>query len=259
MFEIGSSLREARLRQGLDFPELEQATKIRGKYLRALEEEQFHVLPAQTYVKGFLRSYAEELGLDGQLYVDEYNSRYVTGEDEPVVTPRRGPSRPSVHRRFERRGILIGLAIIGALFALVIAAWKFGSSGNEKLVGVNQPPANVSRPSHNVLPATPTHTKRTKAPAVAPVVHVTFKAVHGNCWLDVRRGAANGPRKWSGTVLLGEHYTFTGRRLWIDVGAPAAVTVRLNGKAVSLPGGAGGKPVVVIATAQGLKPATAAA
>src|SRR3954462_12158150 len=80
MFEIGSSLREARLRQGLDFPELEQTTKIRGKYLRALEDEQFDVLPAQTYVKGFLRNYAEFLGLDGQLYVDEYNSRYVIGE-----------------------------------------------------------------------------------------------------------------------------------------------------------------------------------
>ena len=73
MFEIGNSLREARLRQQLDFLQAEQATKIRGKYLRALEEEQFDVLPSQTYVKGFLRNYAEYLGLDGQLYVDEYN------------------------------------------------------------------------------------------------------------------------------------------------------------------------------------------
>ena len=85
MFEIGNSLREARLRQGLDFPEIEQRTKIRGKYLRALEEEQFDLLPGQTYVKGFLRSYSEYLGLDGQLYVDEFNSRYVTGEEEPPL------------------------------------------------------------------------------------------------------------------------------------------------------------------------------
>src|ERR1044071_10234257 len=90
MFEIGNSLREARLRQHLDFPEIEQATKIRGKYLRALEDEQFEVLPAQTYVKGFLRSYAEYLGLDGQLYVDEYNSRFVVGDDEQRL--RRYPS-----------------------------------------------------------------------------------------------------------------------------------------------------------------------
>src|ERR671925_286723 len=83
MFEIGNSLREARLRQGLDFPEVEHATKIRGKYLRALEDEQFDILPGQTYVKGFLRTYSEYLGLDGQLYVDEYNSRYIPGDDDP--------------------------------------------------------------------------------------------------------------------------------------------------------------------------------
>ncbi len=58
MFDIGSSLREARLRQELDFPELEERTKIRPKYLRALEDERFDILPAPTYVRGFLRSYA---------------------------------------------------------------------------------------------------------------------------------------------------------------------------------------------------------
>ena len=89
MFEIGNSLREARLRQHLDFPELEQATKIRARYLRALEDEEFDTLPAETYVKGFLRAYAEYLGLDGQLYVDEYNSRYVVGEEDAPFRPRR--------------------------------------------------------------------------------------------------------------------------------------------------------------------------
>jgi cytoskeleton protein RodZ len=67
LFEIGNSLREARVRRGIEFAQAELATKIRGKYLRALEEEHFEVLPAETYVKGFLRTYAEYLGLDGQL------------------------------------------------------------------------------------------------------------------------------------------------------------------------------------------------
>src|SRR6266511_1513312 len=120
VFEIGNSLREARLRQGLDFPEIEQGTKIRAKYLRALEDEQFEVLPAQTYVKGFLRSYAEYLGLDGQLYVDEYNSRFVVGEEEPE-TPFRaarrrreeiGRRRAREHRRFESSVVLVALGAI---------------------------------------------------------------------------------------------------------------------------------------------------
>src|SRR6266513_3843150 len=97
MFEIGNSLREARLRQGLEFPEVEHATKVRSKYLRALEDEQFDILPAQTYIKGFLRTYAEYLGLDGQLYVDEYNSRYVAIEEQPIRV-RRTVRQPR-HRR----------------------------------------------------------------------------------------------------------------------------------------------------------------
>ena len=87
MFEIGNSLREARLRQGFELPRVEADTKIRAKYLRALEEERFEVLPGETYVKGFLRTYSEYLGLDGQLYVDEFNSRF-TREEEPLAPPR---------------------------------------------------------------------------------------------------------------------------------------------------------------------------
>src|SRR5204862_3231317 len=111
MFEIGSSLREARLRQALDFPEIEQNTKIRGKYLRALEDEQFALLPAQTYVKGFLRTYAEYLGLDGQLYVDEFNSRFVSGGGEHEPRPRRTHPQ-SRHRRLETNVVLVVLAAI---------------------------------------------------------------------------------------------------------------------------------------------------
>ena len=113
MFEIGNSLREARLRKELDFPELEQGTKIRAKYLRALEDENFDQLPAATYVKGFLRTYADYLGLDGQLYVDEYNVRYGSGDEVLERRIRGGASqsrrpRPR-HRRLESRIVWLAL------------------------------------------------------------------------------------------------------------------------------------------------------
>ena len=76
-------------------------TKIRAKYLRALEEERFDLLPGDTYVKGFLRIYAERLGLDGQLYVDEYNSRFSLA-DEPVLATQ-GPQGPPQPLRVSRR------------------------------------------------------------------------------------------------------------------------------------------------------------
>ena len=127
MFEIGNSLREARLRRGMEIVQAEQGTKIRGKYLRALEEERFEQLPAETYIKGFLRTYAEYLGLDGQLYVDEYNSRHVVeGFDD---MPQRRP-RVRQNRGVERKVVVLALAGIAAVTALVIVAWKFGGGNS---------------------------------------------------------------------------------------------------------------------------------
>src|SRR5439155_12843287 len=166
---IGNSLREARLRQELDFPELEQGTKIRAKYLRALEDEHFDQLPVATYVKGFLRTYADYLGLDGQLYVDEYNVRYSSGEDTRErgtrgYTPARRPR--SRHRRLESRVVWLALVGIAALTALVIAAWRFGGTDHTALP--------LSRPAA----VAPTHVRG-----------LVVRAVKGDSLLIVRAGS----------------------------------------------------------------------
>src|SRR3954453_19486658 len=108
------------MRQSLEFPQVELATKIRAKYIRALEDEAFEILPSETYIKVFLRSYAEYLGLDGQLYVNEYNSPHGS---EPSAEPQR---RPRVHqdRGLERKVVLVALAGIATITAFVILAWK---------------------------------------------------------------------------------------------------------------------------------------
>ena len=76
MPDIGASLREARMRARIDVSEIEARTKIRAKYLRALENEEWDLLPGPTYVKSFLRTYAEALDLDAKLLVDEYKLRH---------------------------------------------------------------------------------------------------------------------------------------------------------------------------------------
>src|SRR5581483_3599127 len=149
VFEIGNSLREARLRRGVDVAQAEVATKIRGKYLRALEDEQFELLPAQTYVKGFLRTYAEYLGLDGQLYVDEFNSRFVSGDEHEPRTRRSTTTRPQRrNRRLETNVVLVALGAIAILTVIVISAWKTSGGGKTPPVSPVRPRTTAVRHTH---------------------------------------------------------------------------------------------------------------
>ncbi|HVM69667.1 MAG TPA: helix-turn-helix transcriptional regulator [Gaiellaceae bacterium] len=242
MFEIGNSLREARLRQQLDFPELEHATKIRAKYLRALEDERFELLPSHTYIKGFLRTYADELGLDGQLYVDEYNSRYVLGDDDVPVRARRVPAarRRRAERR-ESRVVLLALGSIVTVTALVIAAWRFG---------------DAERPHVPGLGTTTAPARTTAAPQPDGTVVLEVIATRGDSYVDVRRGDAIGIAEFTGTVERGQKQRFTGSVLWLQVRDPANVLVRLNGNRVQLP--AAVKTRGVFVTAKRIVPADAA-
>jgi cytoskeleton protein RodZ len=233
VFEIGNSLREARLRQSLDFPEAEHGTKIRGKYLRALEEERFEVLPSHTYVKGFLRSYAEYLGLDGQLYVDEYNSRFVSGDEDLPLRTRRVPAARG--RRRERREsniVLLALTAIGLVTALVIAAWRFGGAEPQNVRGLQ--PAQTT-------------TTRTAAPVAPPSGTATLEviATKGDSFVIARQGGAIGRVEYSGTVERGQRQRFEGKVLWLQVRSPRNVLVRLNGNRVVLPPAAKTKGVFV--------------
>jgi cytoskeleton protein RodZ len=250
VFEIGNSLREARVRQSLDFPELEQATKIRGKYLRALEQEEFEQLPGPTYVKGFLRSYADYLGLDGQLYVDEYNSRFLVGEDETPARPRRSSARRPEQRRIESNVVLLALAGIALVTLLVFVAWKFGGSSGKQ--AIPNPRANV--PKHKkTAPARKPHRSAAR-PAKA---HLVLTASTGDCWLEVHKGGANGKMVYAGTLQPGSRpLHFTAKRLWIIAGAPQNLTVKLNGALRAFPRG---DPSIVLVRPTTIQRAPAAA
>lgn len=245
MFEIGASLREARLRQGLDLRDAETATKVRTKYLRALEEERFDQLPAETYIRGFLRAYAEHLGLDGQLYVDEYNSRYAVDEDQGApIRPRRvAAPRPTRRRRNRDGGLVVAaLGAIAVVTALVIAAWRFGGGdgGDPGIPGLNA--------------ATTTTTASTPSPpAAARQTRVVLKAV-ANSFVEVHANGQTGRQLYSGTLEKGQTKLFRGRRVWLNIGIPQNIRVSVNGKRVALLERR--KPTIYIATPTGLTPAS---
>jgi cytoskeletal protein RodZ len=233
VFEIGNSLREARVRRGIDFAQAELATKIRGKYLRALEDEQFALLPAQTYVKGFLRTYAEYLGLDGQLYVDEFNSRFVAGEDHEPRTRRSSGARPQRrHRRLETNVVLIALGAIAILTVIVISAWKASGGGSNS-------PATTTI-------AAPTTTAR-RAHVAPPLLEVTAR--RGQTHLIVHKGSATGNVVFDGTISKGDDpRAIRGTRLWVSIDTPENLRIRVSGKLVRVPGA---QPRVGIVTKTG--------
>jgi cytoskeletal protein RodZ len=224
VFEIGNSLREARLRQGLDFPRIEEDTKIRGKYLRALEDESFEALPGETYVKGFLRSYAEYLGLDGQLYVDEYNSRFTTSE-EPVATP--ASARRPPRRRIESNSVIVALAGIVAVTVLVVVGLAGLGPGDDQTA--TTPVLDSSRDTTTGTGKTPAKPSRPKGRKA----RLVLTAVEGDCWVQVRAGSARGDVVWEGTIEQGQAQRFVKwRRLWLSLGSPTALRAVLNGRIV---------------------------
>jgi cytoskeletal protein RodZ len=237
VFEIGSSLREARERQGLDLAAVERETKIRGKYIRALEDEQFELLPAQTYVKGFLRTYAEVLGLDGQLYVDEYNSRFVAGDDDTHFRPRRSAARQPQerNRRLESVVVLVALAAIAILTVVVIGAW---TSSDKHATSQTTP--KTSKKVHATRPTVP-----------ARGVLLVISAPHGNSLLEVHARTATGPLRFQGTILRRQvPLKFWAKQLWVNVGTPENLTFTVNGRPVTVPGGS---PRVLVFTRHGVR------
>jgi helix-turn-helix protein len=113
MAEIGSTLRETRIRKKIDITTVEAATKIRTKYLRAIENEEWSVLPGPTYVKTFLRTYAQYLGLDAHLLVDEYAARFEEPEDlELPAFSREQPVRSRVRRAGPPSRLVAGLVLL---------------------------------------------------------------------------------------------------------------------------------------------------
>jgi cytoskeleton protein RodZ len=249
VFEIGNSLREARLRQELNFAELEQQTKIRSKYLQALEDEQFEMLPAPTYVKGFLRNYADALGLEGQLYVDEYNSRFVTGDEDVPLRPRDYQRRPqrSAGQRFETRAVALALVGIAIVSALAISAWKFGSSDTPRLV---------------TPPAAKQAQKRVTRRARPPAVKLVLTALNGPSWLQIRANSVAGKLLWQGTLEQGKQLPLTDRRfvyrrLWIAAGAPWNLSATVNGRVRLIPA-TPGKSGYLLVTATRIRKASRA-
>jgi len=224
---IGDTLREARMRQGLDIADVETRTKIRAKYLRALENEEFAMLPGATFVRTFLRTYAEQLGLDPHRLVDEYRQRHEP-HDEPESA---SLGRPAAMRDRDRRGgprrvgpgavVLLGVVLVVGILAVLGLTGDDGDGDGDR----------AATPDFSFREPTTTERKKAKP---APT-SVTLRVVPALAtYVCVDRG--------DGTDVLFEGIleggrTFKGKRVRINLGK-TDVRLRANGRNVNVPPGA---------------------
>jgi cytoskeleton protein RodZ len=226
MPDIGATLREARMRARIDVSEVEAETKIRAKYLRALENEEWDLLPGPTYVKSFLRTYAEALDLDAKVLVDEYKLRHERLSDvelQPI-----NAAAPGRERR--RSGPIIPRGVtIGFIFALlVVALYALGKSGDS------------GPKTANSQTTPPTSTSATKPPAAGGAQKPLAKPVRLQlvatgqvyvCLKDGNRTLIDGKTLQAGDKTA----TYRSRRFRLSLGNNQ-VKLRINGRPKGVPG-----------------------
>jgi transcriptional regulator with XRE-family HTH domain len=239
--DIGHRLREARESRGLSLDDVECATKIRVRHLDALEAERFELLPGDAYVRGFLRSYADFLGLEGQPFVDEYTARFPNAEPALELAP--SPvAQPLVSHAVKTAGVV--LACVGVLGLL---AWRLGSE--PRRAGAPLPTlSQAHRRSRQTVEPRSGLVKARRHPASLP--HLTLLAARGDCWLSAHVGDRTGLVLWEGILYQGRSLRLSRRSVWIRIGAPWNLDARLNGKPLrTLPANTGN----VLVTAAGAK------
>ena len=229
MFEIGASLREARETRGFGLDDVQKALRLRERYLTALEDERWELLPGEAYTKGFLRTYAEFLGLNGTLYVDEYNERVASREETQIVPDSLAPAR-------SRRSGLLTRTIVGFFVLSVVvfaaSAWRPGAAPRP---GVEAARAAAPRHLHAKplgMPVAPVPPARAAPPKLARI-HAT-----GRSWFSIRVGGPAGREIFRGFLDRGQALRYRlDRKVWVRIGDPRAVVVTIGSRTVrGLPG-----------------------
>jgi cytoskeleton protein RodZ len=223
---IGDTLREARMRQKIDITEIEAKTKIRAKYLRAMENEEFDLLPGTTFAKSFLRTYAEALGLDSHRLIEEYRSQYEPRDegDLPPLAGQPARGRPR-ERRYDRRPPGRGAAVVAVVLVAVIVLVVIGllnNGGGSNSAGTTAKQASKPKKHHRAhrgkrRATTPTRVSLRVTPTVPT-------------YMCVDTGVGTTPI-YQG--ITAQAQTFHGRHLRVNLGK-TSVTLTANGKSVPL-------------------------
>ena len=239
MDKIGDLLYTERRKKGLEIADVEHATGIRGLYLNALEQSRYEVLPGEVYVKGFLRNYANYLGLDGshlvQLYTEQKTppieltavSQPLTEPAEPVPNKVNAVITRSVDKKKWSTVLVI---VILAISAMGLYLWQksVAPAGETSRNAAGSKPAGVSgsnqTPVRNVSSATNSGVPSASRPVVL------MARFTDRCWTSV---IADGKTLYEGIPGNGANFTWEAeRQIVVNFGNAAAVELTFNGQPV---------------------------
>jgi cytoskeleton protein RodZ len=241
--EVGQRLKQAREAQGLSLDEISARTRITVRHLKALEEGAEGELPEVFYVRGFLKKYAEVVGLSPGDVADAYRSAPVP--TAPLPDLRQGPGRLGYY-----------LVIAALLIGLLALAWYFQprvsvveaptATSSPEIAGSSLPTVSPSPASavsaEPVSSAVPVATGVAAVPTVVPSpspspvptartqVVVALKWV-GRSWVEVR---VDGKLVLEGILSSGASRQFTGREIEVSAGNAGGLKVDVDGKELGL-------------------------
>jgi transcriptional regulator with XRE-family HTH domain len=231
MATIGRILAEARERAGKSLKDVERATKIRAKYIEALENDQFGLIPGDAYVKGFIRSYAAYLGINPDPLIEQYRSEY----EHPVRYEAKVFTEVTARTRQRSilKRVLLFLLILAVLFIGVLSWAAYMAGRTSKITNRGQSSVKEKAQAVKVKPTV----KKEKAKVTTLSVKLTAIDERG-CWI---RAKVDGEVVFEGLLEEGEYKEFrVDKSLFVRAGNAKGLEVRVNGRKMGVLGRSGG-------------------
>ncbi|WP_366921747.1 DUF4115 domain-containing protein [Metallumcola ferriviriculae] len=256
MAQIGELLTRIRTKKDLSLRDVEQATKIRIKYLRALEAEEFEQIPGEVYVIGFLRTYCRYLGLDADLIVNEYRDQTKMYNDHDDETDAAEKSTSESLMQWKRNikvvaAVCIGILILAGSVGMLL--YSSDDNGSKPAVSESSTPdlspnndvskdgsgsehaGNVSNEKNEDKERDETVLeKTTTAPGINAEITVEAEK---RCWVKF---TVDGNNTYTGTIVGPLSKTINAEDNFAAVfGNAGAVSIKVNGKQITDIGGDG--------------------
>jgi hypothetical protein len=245
---LGEEFRSAREARGLSLSDVAERLHIRSVYLAAIEDEDWHVIGAPVYVRGFMRTYARFLGLDAEAAVARFSATV------PAGTPAASAPARSTSAAGKRTGggdqsspsVAAILAIVVAIAVVLFVGYEFYQYHTGSAAGAPVADAGSAAPAADGDPATPAPDAVDSGlpppvAAVKPLVKPAVKrglSIHLTeaSWLRVD---VDGVTAYEGTLPAGAAKSFLGKSAVVRVGNAGGVQIAVNGKAVGPLGASG--------------------